>query len=104
MASKHKLTPLLYRNLNSICPKMVPEDILDELKNYFNANVRKNLLMTGELIKILKLLKFNDINAIPYKGPVLANLAYGNLAFREFDDIDILVNKLDILNPKISCF
>ena len=100
MASRHKLKPLLYRNLNSICPEKVPEDILEELKDYFNINVRKNLLMTGELIKILKFLKENNINAIPYKGPVLANLAYGNISLREFGDIDILINKSDVLKTK----
>lgn len=100
VAAIHRLTPLLYHNLNSICPELVPEDILDELKNYFNVNVRKNLLMTGELIKILKLFKTNGIDVIPYKGPVLADLAYGNIIFREFGDIDILINKLDVLTAK----
>ena len=48
----------------------------------------------------MKLLESNGINAIPYKGPVLANLAYGNLSFREFGDIDILINKSDALKAK----
>ncbi len=96
MSSKHRLTPLLYKNLKAICPEMIPLDVLGELKNYYDANVRKNLLMTGELTRILKLLKVNDINAIPYKGPILADLAYGNISLREFNDLDIFVNKNDI--------
>ena len=51
MASIHRLTPLLYYNLNAICPEKVPEDVLMKLKNYFHINVQKNLLLTGELIK-----------------------------------------------------
>lgn len=100
MASRHRLRPLLYHNLNSICPELVPEYILVELKEYFNANVRKNLLMSGELIKLLELLKANNINAIPYKGPVLANLTYGNVSFRDFGDIDILIDRSDAINVK----
>lgn len=100
MAAIHKLTPLLYHNLNFICPKGVPNDVLLELKNYYHANVQKNLVLTGELIKISKLLKSNDIDIIPYKGPVLANLAYGNISFREFGDIDILINKSDAIKAK----
>ena len=56
---------------------------------------RKILLMTGELIKILELLKINSINTIPYKGPVLANFVYGTISLREFNDLDIFVNKYD---------
>ncbi|MDI6723985.1 MAG: nucleotidyltransferase family protein, partial [Methanobacterium sp.] len=95
MASRHRLKPLLYHNLNSVCPEMVPDDILGELKDYFNGNVRKNLLLTGELIKILELLKAEGIDAVPYKGPVLADLIYGNISLREFNDLDIFINKDD---------
>ncbi len=52
--------------------------------------------MTGELIKILKSFESNQICAINFKGPSLALLAYNNLALREFIDIDILVNHIDI--------
>jgi len=100
MASRHRLMPLLYHNLNSICPEMVPEDVLGELKDNFNANVRKNLMMTGELIKVLNLLESDGITAIPYKGPVLALMAYGNIGLREFGDIDILINKSDALTAR----
>ena len=96
----HRLTPLLYYNLKSICPEKIPNNIFEELKEYFNVNIRKNLLMTGELINIMKLLKSKNITAIPYKGPVLSNLAYGNLSLREFGDIDILVDILDAIKVK----
>lgn len=95
IASRHRLKPLLYHNLNSVCPDNVPEDVLGELREYFNSNVRKNLLMTGELIKILKLLESEGITAVPYKGPVLASMAYGNIGLREFNDLDILIKKQD---------
>ena len=63
-------------------------------------NVKKNLLLTGELIKILKLFESNGIKAIPYKGPILANLAYGSISLREFGDIDILINNSDAPKAK----
>lgn len=100
IASTNKLKPLLYYNLNSVCPEKVPKNILEELKEYYNFNIAKNLLMTGELIKILNTLKSNNIDAIPYKGPVLANLAYGNLSLRDFGDIDILIKRSDAVFAK----
>ena len=49
---------------------------------------------------VLDLLKSKDIVAIPYKGPVLTIQTYGNLAFREFDDLDIFIQKNNILIAK----
>ncbi|MGF7119192.1 nucleotidyltransferase domain-containing protein [Methanobacterium oryzae] len=100
IASRHRLKPLLYYNLNAICPKLVHEDTLKELKDSFNANVCKNLMLTGELIKVLNLLESEGITAIPYKGPVLASMAYGNIGLREFRDLDIFIDKSDVLNAK----
>ena len=100
LASRHRLMPLLYYNLNSTCPELVPEGILSELKEYFNANVRKNLMMTGELIKVLNLLEAEGIKAVPYKGPVLASMVHGNIGLREFGDLDVFVPRSDVLKAK----
>ncbi len=51
-------------------------------------------------LKSWKLLKENGINAVTYKGPVLASQAYGNIGLREFGDIDIFINKKDALKVK----
>jgi Uncharacterised nucleotidyltransferase len=37
-----------------------------------------------------------SIQGIPYKGPVLALQAYGDITAREFDDLDIIVRQRDI--------
>ena len=100
MANRHRLLPLLYVNLNSICPEKVPEEVLENLKEEFHENARKNLLLTGELVKVMKLLEEKGINAIPYKGPVLAFLIYDNIGYRQFGDIDILIDESDALIVK----
>lgn len=97
IATEHKLKSLLFHNLNSICPEKIPKNILRDLKNHFNNNARKNLFLMGELIKIVEIFRLNEINIIPYKGPTLAILAYHNLAFRDFRDLDILINSKDFL-------
>ena len=45
---------------------------MEHLKAFFQKNAHKNLMFMGELLKILDLLKSDDITAIPYKGPLLA--------------------------------
>lgn len=96
MASRHRLRPLLYVNLNSICPEKVPEEVLGNLKSYYMANVQKNLMLTGELVKVIETLESNNIKAIPYKGPVLASSAYGNIGLRIINDLDLYIDESNI--------
>jgi Uncharacterised nucleotidyltransferase len=100
LAERHGIAPLLYWNLNATCPDAVPENIMAQLRDRFHANSRRNLVLTGELLKILDALEERKVAAIPYKGPVLATVAYGNLALREFGDLDLLVRKDDAIKAK----
>jgi len=100
MASIHRLIPLLYVNLNSICPEKIPSDVLSNLKYIFHKTAKKNLLITGELLKLIKLLEINEIKALTYKGPLLAFSLYGNISYRQFGDIDIIINKSDAIKVK----
>jgi len=96
-AARHSVLPLLYQNLRTLCPEAVPKPVLSELRNFFHTNAAHNLFLTQELLKILKLFQDNDIPAIPFKGPVLAVSVYGNLAMRQFGDLDIWVDSKDFL-------
>jgi hypothetical protein len=98
-AHQHRLTQLLYWNLKDF-PEDIPENVLVDLKKDFQVNAQRNLLMLGELLKILKLLEAEDITAVSYKGLVLADYAYGNIALRQFGDIDIFVYRRDVLKVK----
>lgn len=94
----HKVHLLLYQSLKNACQESVPNDALVKLEHEYTTNSMRSLLITGKLVSILKLLKDNNIPAIPFKGPVLAEMAYGDLALRQFGDLDILVNKENALN------
>jgi hypothetical protein len=96
----HGVISLLYTRLNTICPQAIPQSILNQLQSLFQSIARRNLFLTGELIKLLGLLKEEGIVAVPYKGPVLATLIYGNVALRQFVDLDILVQRQDIFTVK----
>jgi len=88
---RHGLMPLLYWHLHSLCPDLVQREVLHELRVRFVSNSARNCLLTAELIKVLTLFENHGIPALPFKGPVLARSIYGNLAFRQFADLDILV-------------
>ncbi|MBV6623410.1 MAG: nucleotidyltransferase family protein [Rivularia sp. (in: Bacteria)] len=99
-ANYHKLIPLLYQKLKRICPELVPNEVLIQLKQEFQANATRNLFITSELLKLLDLFESQQIHAIPIKGAVLAVCAYGNVAFRQFGDLDILVREEDAIKAR----
>jgi hypothetical protein len=100
VALQHGITPLLYWHLNAVCPDTVPAPMLHQLRNHFDANAKHNLLLMGELLKLLDQFQKNGISAISFKGPFLAKEIYGNLALRVFCDLDILVHKEDLDKTK----
>lgn len=99
IAVLHKVMPLVYTSLTSV-GDAVPQEVLNKLRSLFHANAQSNLFLTGELLKILASLEANGIKAVPYKGPVLANSVYGNLAMRQAGDLDIIVQLHDIFKVK----
>jgi hypothetical protein len=99
-AYRHGVAPLLYWHLDAICPEAIPKSVLDQLREHFHANNQRNLFLTGELLRLLNEFEAYGIVAIPYKGPALSASVYGNLALREFYDLDILVHRSDVSKAK----
>jgi len=95
-ANRHGVLPLLYRSLSCSSPDAVPKAMLDQLRESFQSNVQASLLLTAELFKLLDLFAGHGINAIPFKGPVLAASVYKDLSLRPFSDVDVLVNREDL--------
>jgi hypothetical protein len=100
MADRHGMMPLLYWHLHTTCPEAVPPAVLEDLRDRFQQNARRNMALTAELRTVLEVLGDHQIVAIPYKGPMLASFVYGNLALRQFLDLDLLVHKSDVLRAK----
>jgi len=88
--------PSLYRQVADSCPEVVPPKILIKWQRLYKAHAQRNLKITGGLIQVLNLLADNGVIAVSYKGPLLAAVAYGDIAFRQFVDLDILVRRKDI--------
>jgi len=102
LAVKHNVVPIVYSSLDTVCPERVPESILKDLKVVFLDNVARSLLYSTRLVTLIKALNGAGIRAIPIKGPVLAEIAYKNLALRQFVDLDILIPKEDAIKA-IAC-
>lgn len=99
-ARHHGVTPLLFRALESACPDVVPAPQFQKLRHYFKVTANRNLFLAGELFKLVRLLRNNNIAAVPFKGPVLSILLFGDPTFREFSDLDILVPVSDVVRAR----
>jgi hypothetical protein len=101
LGQHHSVLPLVYQAVRDLSGG-IPSAILDDLRGRYEHNARRNLAFTGELFRILDCLAAHDVPAIPYKGPVLAESVYRDLALREFSDLDILVRPGDVLRAKAA--
>src|ERR1041384_3498267 len=95
VSNRHGLQPLLYHHLNAICPA-IPDTYAQQLRDAARRVSALNTFLTNELQRLLARFAVAEIEAMPYKGPVLAVALYGNVALRQFSDLDILVRPRDV--------
>ena len=95
-AQIHGLFPLLYWHWTRSLALDFPAEIAQQLDHKFRANVARSLLLFRDLVNILELFGKRGIPVVPFKGPALAETLYGNAAFRECADLDILIRSRDV--------
>ncbi|MBA2673566.1 nucleotidyltransferase family protein [Ramlibacter sp.] len=96
LASAHGLVPLLYQHVEDTGADAVPPHVLTMLWAAQEVTSRRNQAMSRELLRVLDLLEHYGIACLPYKGPTLAQAVYGDVAMRQFSDLDILVRCKDV--------
>ena len=100
LAFEYNLKQAIHWKFNLIHQKNVHPTFLQSQKDHFTKTVKGNLLLTYELLKILKILKSHEIIGIPYNGPVLAYNAYENLGLKGLSELNIFIDKNDVLKAK----
>jgi len=100
LARRHSIVPLVYVQLQQHASDLVPPQFLSKLKKHYFENSARNTLLTAELCRLISLFAEAGIETIPYKGPVLALFAYGDVALRRFVDLDVIVKKSDVLKAR----
>lgn len=91
LAGRHGVTPLLSNWLAQHPRLDLPTTIRERIGSTARLVSQRNLLMVGTLLQALRRLDDVAVEAVPYKGPVLAELAYGSTALRSFGDLDVIV-------------
>ncbi len=100
LADHHGTSSLVYQNLSRLGDIIVPSSAVAELRQRYERNVHKSLFLARELIRILDCLDAIGVEAIPYKGIVLSEVYYGDMALRHSGDMDLFVRGLDVARIK----
>jgi hypothetical protein len=95
LADHHGTSSLLYQNLSRL-GDIVPSPALAALRQSYETNVHKSLFLARELIRILDCLDTIGIEVIPYKGIVMSEVYYGDMALRRSGDMDLFVRGRDV--------
>ena len=90
LAQDHGTSSLLYRNLSGL-NGVIPSPVMASLRQRYEKNVHKSLFLARELMRILECLDGLGMEVIPYKGIVLSEAYYGDIALRQAGDMDLFV-------------
>ena len=91
-AQAHGVLPLLHKHLGG---ESVPSQVLSRLKRESVANSQNVLHLIAKQLRVVRLFKENGIPVALFKGPLLAQMAYGEISLRQAGDIDVLINGRD---------
>ena len=93
LAVRHRVFPLAFKALAPHAAEAVPSSIWESLRIRSFANLTKNMAAGKELARVAEALGREGVAAAAYKGPALAEQAYGDIGLRHFNDLDILIKE-----------
>jgi hypothetical protein len=98
LADENGTSSLVYQNL--VRAGGVPAAVLESFRQRHETNIRKSLFLASELTRVLECIDSLGVDAIPYKGVVLSEGYYGDMAMRQSGDLDIFVRAGDLAKIK----
>jgi hypothetical protein len=96
LAQVHSLIQLLFREAKG----SVPSPFKSQLERAFFAEVVRAVILVRELLLIYSMFTHAGIRVLPYKGPLLAQRAYGDPAMRHYVDLDFIIPSGSILQAR----
>jgi hypothetical protein len=96
LAEAHGVAGHLATAFSCLSGPQIPSSFTDSLRARQRANALSDLAMAAELFRILQRFRQSEIECVVVKGPVLSLRAYGELAVRQYADLDLLLRQKDI--------
>jgi hypothetical protein len=98
LAEHHRVLPALHAAMSG--RDDLPASIASDIRSRAEKNALKALRFSAELARIARAFAERGVEALAHKGPLLAQLLYGDPAMRQFGDLDFLVRPVDVARAK----
>ncbi len=95
LASWHRVMPLLHRALEPVSAAL-PTSAWSRLHDAYLRNAAQNERWTQELVRVAGRLERDGVRFAVTRGPATAMALYGDLAMRQFSDLDLLIRPEDV--------
>ena len=96
LTGRHGTILLLHRHLHPHFEALVPSEPAAHIQKIARSYKMRNLAQTQELLRVVAYLEDAGVPVMPFKGPALGALAYGDPTLRTFVDLDVLVHRHDM--------
>jgi hypothetical protein len=93
VCDSHQIAPLVFSRLRDIAGDLVPSGLLDYLRARFYEVSARNYHLACNLLDLTSLLEAHHIPVLAYKGPAVAMAIYGDLALRQYEDLDLVIRQ-----------
>ena len=90
-AIQHRVSAVLYESITAAAQDLISPAVQQLLRETAHSSSAKGLALLHELLRLYQMFEAAQIPVIPYKGPMLAWLAYGSFVRRELLDLDFAV-------------
>jgi hypothetical protein len=94
LACHHGVAALVFRALQE--DAAVPEAVRERLCEFAKHTAVANLRLTHELLSLHELCRNQNLALVPYKGPALSTIIYGDPCVRDTSDLDFLIQPRDL--------
>ena len=96
IAERHRLSSVVYEAISSAAQDLISPAQLNVLREATAPSTAAGMALLRELLELHRLFEAAQIPVIPYKGPLLAWVAYGSFIRREYSDLDFIVQQKHI--------
>ena len=93
IAERHRLSPVVYEVIAGAAQDLISPAQLNVLREATAPSTAAGMALLRELLHLHRLFETAQILVIPYKGPLLAWVAYGSFIRREYSDLDFIVQQ-----------
>lgn len=88
---QHSVGAVVFPHLLHEAAQKMPPGVKASLEREASERVRRALALAAQMVSLVERFEHAKIPLVPFKGPTLASMAYGDVAQRDSNDLDFVV-------------